>query len=1091
MTRPVLAVALLCLGLSTVPATAADEGPRLDAQALSGLELRNIGPALMSGRISDIAIDPTDPSTWYIAVGSGGVWKTQNAGTTFEPIFDAQPSYSIGCVTLDPSNPDVVWVGTGENVSGRHVAYGDGVYLSRDAGASWENVGLAASEHIGSIVVDPRDGDRVYVAAQGPLWSGGGERGVYRTVDGGANWELVLAGANEWTGANEVHMDPANPDVLYASMHQRLRNVAALINGGPGSGIFRSTDGGDSWEELSAGLPEEDMGKIGLAISPQRPDVVYATVELAHRGGGFYRSEDGGQSWEKRNDWISGGTGPHYYQEIFADPHRFDSVYQVDVWMRRTDDGGHTLEPVNSEYKHSDAHALAFHPDDPDWLLSGVDGGLYVSHDRGDSWQYLPNLPVTQFYKVAVDNEAPFYHVIGGTQDNNTQYGPARTPNVHGIRNSDWRITLFGDGHQPAIDPTNGDIVYSEWQQGNLTRWDRPSGEMVYIQPQPAEGEPADRWNWDAPIVISSHDPATLYFASHRVWRSDDRGDSWTAISGDLSHGKDRLTEPMMGRVWSFDAIWDLYAMSQFGTISSLAESPLDAGLLYAGTDDGRLHVSEDGGASWRDISKLPEVPRGYFVNDIKADRFDADVVYVAVDNHKAGDFAPYLFRSDDRGRSWRSLSGDLPERHLVWRVVQDHVQPSLLFAATEFGAFTSVDAGGSWVELTGGVPTISFRDLVVQEQVDDLVLASFGRGFYVLDDYSPLREISEQALGEPHRLFAPRQAWWYVEDRVLGGSTKASQGDQFYVAPNPPFGATFTYWLRDGLKKAEEERKEREAELAEAGEDTPYPGWDALREEELEEDPAILLTIRDAGGEVVRRIEGPAEAGLHRVSWDLKGPDEAAWRPGGSEEDWFGGGGFLVAPGRYTVELAQRVDGVTTDLGASQAFEVVELERRAYTGDSAGEVAAFLDELSGLRGRADAADAALGQVAQRLEGIRATLARSTVADLSLDAAAREMERQVEQMDERLNGNERRAMANDSGPVSIQGRLGVAFLGNFLSSYGPTPTHLASMDIGRRQLAELVAQLRELRDRELPALEARLDAADVPWSPGRPLPGGD
>ncbi|MEM8960425.1 MAG: glycosyl hydrolase, partial [Acidobacteriota bacterium] len=727
--------------------------PKMSAGTFSSFELRGIGPALMSGRVSDIAIDPRDQSTWYVGVGSGGVWKTTNAGTTWTPIFDAQSVYSIGEITLDPQRPDTVWVGSGENVGGRHVSFGDGIYRSRDGGQSWENLGLENSEHIGSIVVHPEDSNVVWVAAQGPLWSPGGDRGVFKTTDGGETWNKVLGGETpdeeSYTGANEVVIDPANPDVLYAALHHKFRDVAALINAGPESAIYKSVDGGENWRKLSNGLPGEDMGKIGLAVSPHNSDVVYATIELAAREGGFYRSTDAGESWEKRNDYISGGTGPHYYQEIFADPHRFDRVYQMDARMRVTNDGGLNFEVLEGDFKHVDNHALGFDPDDPDYLLVGCDGGLYETFDNGDTWKYVANLPVTQFYKVAVDVDAPFYNVYGGTQDNSTQGGPSRTSNIHGIRNSDWFLTLFGDGHQPATDPENPDIVYSEWQQGNMVRYDRKTGEIVYIQPQPGPGEPAERWNWDSPIIVSPHDPARIYFASQRLWRSDDRGDSWRPVSGDLSRGEDRLTRPMMGRVWSIDAAWDLWAMSYYGNITSISESPVVEGLLYAGTDDGLVQVSEDGGENWRQAGALPDVPEYAFVNDIKADLHDADTVYVALDHHKSGDYRPFLLKSADRGVTWTSIAGDpedggIPDKHLVWRLVQDHEKPELLFVGTEFGVFFSVEGGNSWIELNGGVPTIAWRDLAIQKRENDLVGATFGRGFYIFDDYTPLREVSE-----------------------------------------------------------------------------------------------------------------------------------------------------------------------------------------------------------------------------------------------------------------------------------------------------------------------------------------------------------
>ncbi len=1066
----------------------ADE-PRWSEKTFKGLELRGIGPALMSGRIADIAIHPKKQSTWYVAVGSGNVWKTTNAGTTWESIFDDQGSYSVGCVTLDPSNPEIVWVGSGENVSGRHVGYGDGVYRSLDGGKNWSNVGLTESEHIGRILVDPRDSNVVYVAAQGPLWSPGGERGLYKTTDGGKNWEQILAGG-EYTGVNEVLMDPRNPDVLFASTHQRFRNVASLVNGGPESAIHKSVDAGKSWRKLESGLPEdEEMGKIGLAISPQNPDVMYATIELAHRKGGFYRSANAGETWEKRNDYISTGTGPHYYQELFASPHRFDRVYQMDVRMHVTEDGGKTLRRVEHKHKHSDNHALAFDPDDPDYLLVGSDGGLYQTWDLGRNWQFVANLPVTQFYKVAIDYDEPFYNIYGGTQDNSTQGGPSRTDNVNGIRNGDWFITLFADGHQPAVDPTNPDIVYSEWQGGNLVRYDRKTGEIVYIQPQPGKDEPHERFNWDSPILISPHDPGRLYYASQRVWRSDDRGDSWRPISGDLTRDLDRLEQPMMGRVQSFDAVWDLWAMSEYGTVTSVSESPRVDGLVYAGSDDGLIHVTEDGGKSWRKIDSLPGIEPFFFVNDIKADLHDADTVYAVVDHHKDGDFAPYVLKSSDRGRSWSSIVGDLPERHIVWRLVQDHVDPDLLFVGTEFGVFFTVDGGTRWVKLSGGAPNIPFRDLVIQTRENDLVGATFGRSIYVFDDYTPLRGLTEKTLEQEAELFPVRKAWWYIPQRPLGDDEKADQGAGFFVAPNPPFGAVFTYYLRDEIKTRKKTRNEKEKKLAEKGTNAPYPGWDELRREELEEDPSIVLTVRDAAGEVVRRLAGPVKAGFHRVAWDLRYPSPAPWKPAkdDAERDDDDRSGFLAAPGSYSVSLARRVDGVLTDLGRTRSFEVVPLRKGTLPGAGPAELVAYTRKLDALQRSVGAARSAIAETAGRIEGIKEALMRST-AGPELDDQARKLEQRLDRMQAELDVNRRRDMAGDPGPVSISRRLDVAVKGSRYSTYGPTPTHLAGIEIVREELAQLKSDLDRLIDVDLPALEKQLDDAGVPWTPGRGVP---
>ena len=590
------------------------------------------------GRIADIAIHPRDRSTWYVTVGSGGVWKTTNAGTTWTPVFDGESSYSIGCVAIDPQNPEVVWVGSGENVSGRHVGYGDGVYKSLDGGKTWKNVGLEASEHIGKILIDPRDSDVIYVAAEGPLWAAGGDRGVYKTEDGGETWDHVLE-ISENTGVTDLELDPRNPDVLYAAAYQRRRHIWSLPAGGEESGIYKTTNAGADWRELDNGLPSVDMGRIGLAVSPIEPDIVYATIEAGEDDKGFYRSANAGESWEKRSDYISNGTGPHYYQEIYASPHKLDRIYQMDVWIHVSEDGGKSFEKLGAPDKHSDNHALAFDPGDPDYLLAGCDGGLYQSWDHAESWSFVANLPVTQFYKMALDNDYPFYNVVGGTQDNNTQVGPSSTGNQNGIQNSDWYVTVGGDGYACQIDPSDPNIIYSESQYGGLRRYDRRNGELLDIQPQPAKGDLPERWNWDSPVLISPHSHTRLYFGSQRLWRSEDRGDSWTPVSDDLSRGRNRYELEMMGRVWSVDALYDNRAMSWYGNTTTISESPLQEGLIYVGTDDSVIQVTEDGGGSWRRIDTFPGVPDLAFVNEVKASVHDANAVFAVLDNHKVGDF--------------------------------------------------------------------------------------------------------------------------------------------------------------------------------------------------------------------------------------------------------------------------------------------------------------------------------------------------------------------------------------------------------------------------------------------------------------------
>ncbi len=1094
MKRLVLSISVLTMVLTALAIVSPADATRVTSETFSGLEWRGIGPALMSGRIADLVIDPEHTSTWYVAVGSGGVWKTDNAGNTWTSIFDQQPSYSIGALALDPNDSKVVWVGTGENVGGRHVGYGDGVYRSPDGGATWQHMGLESSQHIAMILIDPRDSSTVYVAAEGPLWSAGGDRGLFKTTDGGGSWTKILGGGL-FTGVASAVMDPRNPDVIYAATWQHHRTVAALIDGGPESGIHKTTDGGQTWRELTKGLPNEseedgeEMGLIGLAISPQNPDVVYATIELAWRKGGFYRSEDGGTTWEHGNDYLSGGTGPHYYQEIFASPHKFDRVYQMDVRIHVTEDGGKTFEKMTEVAKHSDNHALAFRADLPDYLLVGTDGGIYETWDHGENWKFIANLPVTQFYKIALDNDEPFYNIYGGTQDNNSQGGPSRTESVQGIRNSDWFVTLGGDGHGQAADPTNPNIVYSESQQGVLARHDRATGENILIQPQPGKDDPAERWNWDTPILISPHDPARLYFASQRVWRSDDRGDSWTSISGDLSRGLDRFQMPMMGRVQSVDAVWDMWAMSNFSNVTSLSESLLVEGLIYVGTDDGLVQVTEDGGANWRKVDGLPGVPKMAFVNDIKADLHDADTVYVALDNHKEGDYSPYLLKSSDRGRTWTSIAGTIPARHLVWRIVQDHENPNLLFTGTEFGVFFTIDRGANWVKLTGNAPNISFRDLRIHKRENDLVGATFGRSFWILDDYTPLRQISDELLEQPATLFPVRDAWWYIPRRDLGEEIKASQGAAFVTMPNPPFGAVFTYYLRDGIKSSKQIRRDEERRVAGEGGDTPMPGWDVIDRQEQEEPPSMVLTIQDGGGEVVRRITGPTEAGFHRVAWDLRYPVTEALTNRPQEERWREPVGPLAAPGSYTVTMYRRLGGQLTQVGEPQGFVVKPMRQGTLPGSTPEMVVAFGRESAETLRQASAVKHILLDTADRIQLLEVALMSSAGIDAALDVEARALEHRLLDLRREFSGNERQNKVGEPIPATITQRLQAVSMGTRHSTYGPTPNLRKTLTIAQQDLAELKVDLRQLVEVDIPAFEAKLEAAGVPWTQGRGVPG--
>ena len=1048
--------------------------------ALSGLKFRSVGPAFMSGRIADIAIHPENDNIWYIAVGSGGVWRTMNSGVTWEPLFDNQKVYSTGCVTIDPNQPTTIWVGSGENVGGRHISWGDGIYKSTDGGKSWKNMGLAKSERISKIIVHPDNSDIVFVAVQGPLWTKGGERGFYMTTDGGKSWKKTL-GNEEWTGVTDIVIDQTNPDVLYAATWDRHRTVAAYMGGGPGTGLHKSTDGGKSWTQLKSGLPNGNLGKIGLAISPQKNNVLYAAIELDRRSGAVYRSSDHGVSWKKMSATVSGATGPHYYQELYASPHQFDRIYLMDVRVQISEDGGKTFNRMPSKHKHSDNHAMAFRKDDPNYLLFGCDGGVYESFDLGQNWRYMANLPLTQYYKVAVDDAEPFYNIYGGTQDNNTQGGPSRTDNVHGIMNSDWYVVLFGDGHQPATEPGNPDIVYAEWQQGNLTRVDKTTGEIVYIQPQPAEGDPVERFNWDAPILVSPHDPKTLYFASQRVWKSTNRGDSWTAVSGDLTMDLERIELPIMGKKQSWDNAWDIYAMSNYSTLTSLAESPIKKGLLYAGSDDGLIHVSENDGASWKKIPvSALGAPATAFVNDIKADLYDANTVYVSLDNHKYGDFKPYFYKSNDKGKSWKKMTNGLPESTLVWRLVQDHEKKELMFLATEFGIYVTFNGANKWHQLKGGLPTISFRDLAIQKRENDLIGASFGRSFYVLDDYSPLREVSEETFSQEGHLFPIRDAWWYIPRPVLSFGGKGSQGASLYVAPNPDFGALITYFLAEDYKSMAEERKE--AEKAKKGQDIPFPGWESLEKESLEQKPAVYIVIKDMQGNVIRRINASAKKGVHRVSWDLRYPFSDAIRTTNRPKDPNDEPkGLMVAPGEYSATLIKLVDGVSTELGEPQKIMVKRLKEGSLEGSSPDAVADFWREVEDMNMQMSGTNVVMKESRERLKRMAIALDRSRSIPGDLDKQLHELQNKLALMNKQLSGDPLRNEVGEKSQPTIGRRISVAAMGTMTSTYGPSPMHKESLAIAKKQYAELKAELDVIVNEEIPALEKALKDAKAPY----------
>jgi photosystem II stability/assembly factor-like uncharacterized protein len=1055
-----------------------DNTTKEDNISLSAMKLRNIGPAFLSGRIADIAIHPKNENVWYVATGSSGVWKTENSGTTWNPIFDKEASYSTGCITIDPNDNSIIWIGTGENVGGRHVAYGDGVYKSTNGGKSWTNMGLKKSEHISKIIVHPNNSDIVWVASQGPLWSSGGERGLYKTIDGGKNWKKVLGG-NEWTGVTELVIDPRNPNNLYAATWQRHRTVAALMGGGPDSGLHRSIDGGETWEKLKTGLPNSNIGKIGLAISPQKPDVLYAALELERTKGAVYKSEDRGSSWTKMSNTVSGGTGPHYYQELYASPHKFDRLYLMNVRILTSEDGGKTFNQLKEREKHSDNHSISFKKNDPNYLLIGTDAGIYESFDLAENWKYLKNLPITQFYKVAVNNAFPFYHIFGGTQDNGSAGGPSRTDEREGIRNANWYKILGADGHQTATDPVYDDIVYGEFQQGVLHRVDLKTGEAVLIQPQPREGESYERYNWDSPILVSPHKPDRLYFASYRVWKSENRGDSWEPISGDLTRNEERIDLPIMGKRQSWDNAWDVGAMSNYNTITSISESPVQEGIIYAGTDDGFIQVTSNGGSTWKKIPVTAlGLPERTFVNDIKADLYDSNTVYVSLDNHKEGDYSSYLFKSSDLGVTWTSISNNIPKNTIIWRLVQDHISKDLLFTATENGIYVSMNGGGKWQKLPGS-PTISFRDITIQKRENDLVGASFGRGFYVLDDYSALREMSKERLAQEGSLFSTRDALWYIPRSITGNT-----GADYYFADNPEFGATFTYHLSKSYSTMKKERIKNEKELDKKGQSFPKIDWNAINDESRDEGTKIWISIKNLDGEVVNKVNASNRKGLNRVTWNLRYPNERPINPdairgrGGRGGGWYNMGA-LAAPGQYTATLYKEAEGIISMLDGPINFNVVDLQRGTLKGVSYEDYRNHTENIISTQNRLSDISNKLSESIKSVNAMRLALSRSKVEINELSKQLYDLDEELNKLNTIMNGNSAKSEIGERNNPSVNSYIGNAMRG-LSSTYGPTGQHKQSLNIAESMLNKISVEIEKVVSKIEP-LKIELSKIDAPY----------
>ena len=835
------------------------------------LHFRSIGPATPSGRVDDVAVLESNPAIFYVAGATSGVWKTENMGTTFTPVFDHEGSSSVGDIAIAPTDANVLWVGTGENNNRQSSSWGDGVYKTADGGRTWKNMGLRASKQIARIVVDPVDFDVVYVAALGDLWGTGGERGVYKTSNGGQTWQRVLH-VDDDTGATELVMDPKNNKVLYAATYQRRRQPWGMNGGGPGSAIWKSTDAGATWNKLETGIPQGPKGRIGIDVYRANPNVLYAKIEHA-TDSGMFRSDDAGASWRKLSNE---NPRPMYFSQVRIDPQTDSRIYSLGVSLNVSDDGGRTWRTDGATNIHVDHHAMWINPANPEHIVLGSDGGVSISHDRSRTWVYMTNLPFSQPYKVSFDMQTP-YHVCTGLQDNNTWCGPSAVRTNTGIINDDWYVISGGDGFQPLMDPNDPRIVYGESQDGRMSRIDRLTNERTTIRPEPAEGEAAYRWNWDTPMLLSPHDGKIIYVGANRLFRSTDRGHTWQTISPDLTSATNREEQSIMGVKDPEVRIARNDGVSNWSTLVTIAESPARAGILWTGSDDGVLSMSPEGGKAWTNVAdKVPGVPAKTYVSKVSPSRFEARTAYVTFDGHRGGDYGTYVFVTTDLGASFRSIAGNLPKGEVARTITEDPKNADVLYLGTETGLWVTSDRGKQWTRVKANLPTVPIYEIAVHPRDNDLILATHGRGIWILDDLTPIQQFAKSE-GSAAFAFEPTPV---VTFNAANDQMKGFEGDRRFLGLNPVPGATLTYRLRADAKD-------------------------------------VKWTIRDGAGTVVREISGDAtqnanKVGLNSVAWDLRVqplPPLRTAQPGqgGGGGGGFGGGGNngpFVLPGTYRATL-------------------------------------------------------------------------------------------------------------------------------------------------------------------------------------------
>ena len=1038
MTKRLIVVLLGVAAALGAPALRAQPS---DDQLFRNLAWRAIGPAVMGGRLDDVAVVERNPSIIYIGAASGGLWKTINNGTTWEPLFDREGVASIGDVAIVQSNPDIVWAGTGEPNNRQSSTFGDGIYKSIDGGKTWKHMGLRDTHHIGRVVIDPIDPDVVYVAALGHLWGPNRERGLYKTTDGGATWTNTNF-INDDTGFADVAMHPANRHILYAAAYQRRRTAWGFSGGGPGSGLYKTSDGGKTWKKITQGLPDGTIGRIGLDVSRTSPNVVYATVEN-RGGGGVYRSDDAGETWQKMS---ATNPRPMYYSQIRVDPTNDRRIYVLGGDFFVSNDGGRTFaDPktgraganttMTSTYDvgvHGDHHALWIDPANANHLILGGDGGLYFSYDGSVTWDKVNNIPLAQFYAVGVDMQTP-YRIYGGQQDTHSWGGPSSTRRQIGILNSDWMQVDFGDGQYAQVDPGDPTTLYIEANDGSLKRVHLTTGDRRSIRPYPSAGEPAHRFNWTAPIQISPHDPKTLWFGGNRVFKSTDRGDTWTA-SQDLTRAEDRDKLPIMGVMPSPEMLSRNDGVSAWGTITSLAESTVSRGVVWAGTDDGNVQVSRDGGASWTNVvDRIGGAPKGSYVSRVEPSHRDAGTAYVSFDRHRHDDFAPYVYMTADFGHTWKSIAANLPKTGWV-NVVKEHPRnPNVIVAGTETGLFVSLDRGGRWIRFTGNIPTVPVDDLVVHPRDNDLIVATHGRAIYVLDDVTPIDALTSAVSNAPAHLFDVRRATIFQpwKDESYGAQRQ-------FVGPNPPAGAIVNYYLRGAAASD------------------------------------VKVSVADAQGTVVRELTGTKDAGINRLVWDLR---RAA--PAGVA----GARGPFVLPGKYTVRLSAAGQQLSTvvQVDPDPLLPLPDAERQNRL--------TYLLRVNELQSEIQRAGATASAIATQTAALLEQLKSAGSVPASVTAAADALAKQSRDLQRRISGQQQAADGEEGGGGGGGGALRGRASGLFNdidgsavqqgTLTGPTAVQQQRLQQLADDVKAAVGELDRMTGTAVPGLNAEMDKAGI------------